>query len=115
MKKNLYYLVVLFLVIFNSCKDENISIIGTKWQSADKTTCKFDTDSTCTMTYFINPNNPEISQTAKYIYSYSNPDIVLLIAPSSGFASYSGSINGNTMKLKLKDSTFDYVDFYKTK
>lgn len=115
MKKVLFYSIISFIVIFNSCKDENISLIGTKWQSVDRTmTFKFETDTTCTMNFFIDPDNQNEYQTAHYIYFYDNPDIVLLIAPSSGFGSYSGSINGNIMKLKLKDSTFDYINFQKT-
>ncbi len=116
MKKILLISTVLLLVAFYSCDEPYFSIVGTKWQSVDKKmTFKFETDSTCTMNYYINPDNLNDYQSVNYIYSFEDPIIVLLTASVSGFGSYEGIIDGNLMKIKLMNSNFDYIDFNKTK
>lgn len=115
MKKLLFYSIITLLTLY-SCDDNNHTIVDTKWQSADNTmTFKFETDSTCLMKYYADPDNLNNYESANYVYSYESPSILLLVAPASGFSSYEGTINGNIMKLKIYNSSFDYIDFYKTK
>lgn len=116
MKKLFSYLTILLLFLFYSCEDNVNTLAGTKWQSEDKAMIfEFVTDSTCTMTLYPALNLHSYSLSAYGIYHYVKPEITILSPPSNGFGSYIGTITEAIMRIKPKDSDFDFVEFYKIK
>jgi len=110
MKKILFILFVFFFTIQFSCKNENDSLVGTKWESKDKIMYfTFDTDSTCTMDYSIG------KQTVYYDYIYTDPNITLTVPLSTGFGCYTGVVSGDIMKIKIINFNFDYIILKKIK
>ena len=106
----------LSLIMFSCNRDENISLTGSKWEAVDKTIIiEFQTESACTIKFFIDSTTPIFFQSVEYTYSYENQNITLLTPSSKGFGCYIGTIEGKNMKIKLRDSSFDYIELKKIK
>ena len=116
MKRFIFYLLIMLSASFYSCEDMVFSLAGTKWQSADKSMIfEFVTDSTCKMMWYTEPNYYSYSHSAYGVYHYEKPNITILSPYSNGFGSYEGTITGAKMKIKPKDSNFDFIEFSKIK
>ncbi len=116
MRKIIFYLFIMLLAFFYSCEDTVYSLAGTKWQSANKAMIfEFVTDSTCKMMSYSEPNYYSYSHSAYGLYLYEKPNITIISPWSNGFGSYEGTVSGVKMKIKRKDSDFDFIEFSKIK
>jgi len=114
MKKLGYFLSVFLVFTMFSCLQEDNSITYSEWESSDKTMYfTFESQTTCKLEIFLDPEDKTYKESATYTYVFNNPSIILTAPKGSGFKHYEGNISGDEMKIKVQNTTGEELVFYR--